>query len=162
MQGSTFATCFISKVASIVNHIFSKVLKLSQSPVKIVDKGYFEKYGSNITAIHEDLNSYLSGGGKAVVVKDVEQLVSEEHLQVFHSFCDNFKAEDTRATFFFLVPVPELIHQKQPWNPKFSAQISYDVLDQAWLNTLSDDSRPAMISRIAATVVLLKEGDVCS
>lgn len=146
----------------MVNRLFSRTLNLTMTPpVKILDKTYFNN-GNSITAIHEDVESYFMKGGKAVIVHSVDELDMEEHLLFFHSFCDNFKAPDKRATFFFIVPVPLNIQRKYSWNQMFAADISNDVLNRAWKEVISDDSRPAMISRVAATVVLLNDGDSCS
>jgi len=82
-------------------------------------------------------------------------------LHIFHSLCDNYAAPETRATFLFLVPVPKHVYEKIQWNYEGASDISYDVLDAAWKSISSDDSRPATIARVAATVLLLQKGDHC-
>jgi len=82
-------------------------------------------------------------------------------LLIFHSLCDNYAAPDKRATFIFLVPVPKPFYDKIQWNYEGASDISYNVLDAAWKSVSSDDSRPATIARVAATVLLLQKGDYC-
>jgi hypothetical protein len=156
-MGDSFPKCFTTKIGEMVNKAFDPT---RPPPLKKLDLHYFQS-AEDVTAIHNDLKAYFNGNGKVVVVRDVEKLSRHEHLFVFHYFCDNFLAYDKRATFLFLLPVPpEILHEFE-WREINGYDIADRVLGKAWDNLLTEDVKPAMISRIAASVVLLNEGDRC-
>lgn len=127
-----------------------------------IDSKFFEKYGQDISLIHSRINHYFGSGGRSIVVKDVEKIKEEKHLLLFHGLCDNFHAPEKRATLFFILPVPQKVFTTKKWSNERASDLSYEILDNAWKSTTNDDSRPAIISRVAASVVLLNDGDTCA
>jgi hypothetical protein len=155
-----FPICLARKLSKFTNGIFSNVIFTRNSDVLTFNSNYFSKFGKDITKIHSDLATYFQNGGRAVVVQDVEKLKEEDHLLIFHSLCDNFKAPEKRASIFFTIPVPQYLLKKYGWGYAQASDLSYYTLDDAW-KFVSGDTRPALIARIAATVILLNEGDTC-
>jgi hypothetical protein len=157
MSVNSFPRCFIRKIGNVINRVFEPELVI---PVKELNLNTFSET-QNITHLHDDIKAYFDRGGKAVIVEDVEKLNQEAHLLVFHAFCDNSRAYQKRATFFFLIPVPQYIYESYDWNFRKGGHISDAVLNDAWSQVLSPDKRPALIARVAAATVLLNSGDTC-
>ncbi|XP_021949961.1 uncharacterized protein LOC110847339 isoform X3 [Folsomia candida] len=159
---SSFPLCFAQKLSKLTNEIFSEMNGTDTPSTFTMDSKYFQKYGKDITKIHDQLNNYFLNGGRSIIVQDVEKLQDETHLLVFHGLCDNYYAPEKRATLLFILPVPQNLFTTSKLNNGMASELSYQILDQGWKSTTNDDSRPAMIARIAASVVFLNEGDSCN
>ncbi|CAL8143742.1 unnamed protein product [Orchesella dallaii] len=157
-----FASCFLTKVGNVINKAVAPILKGKDMPPGAVKKVNAVSMSENsITQFRSDVEGYFHNEGKVLIVSDVDKVKSEDHLFVFHGLCDSFHAVDKRATIFFVVQVPQELFGKYEWNHSRGGDIVNDVLSEAWKTTLSPDSGPAMVARVADAVILLNEGDEC-
>jgi len=155
-----FSECFAREISFKMHTAFAKAtdVKCSANTMEISPQSLESK---DLDAIHSELNDYLKSG-KVVIVRDLDQIIDEEHLFLFHAFCDHFEAPDKRATFIFLITIP-------PDAMEVASSLSEEgqetelvelILDAAW-TTLSPVKRPAIISRIASNVIRIQPGDSC-
>ncbi|ODM98303.1 hypothetical protein Ocin01_08374 [Orchesella cincta] len=157
-----FASCFLTKVGNVINKAVAPILKgKDKSPAAVMQINAVSMSENSITQFRTEVEGYFRNEGKVLLVSDVDKVKSETQLFVFHGLCDSFHAVDKRATIFFAVRVPQDLYEKYEWIHSRGGDIVNDVLTEAWKNTLSPDSGPAMVARVADAVILLNEGDQC-
>lgn len=148
---SKFPQCFLRKLGAGVHHAHGSKDKINELNLKNVGP-----------KVQTELKSYFDRGGRVVMVEQIEKSQESKNLLLFNSFCDDTKAYQKRAVFFFIVQVPQNIYEKYKWNPKNAGEISNEVLNEAWKNVLNEDKkRVELIGRVARSTVLLNDGDSC-
>lgn len=144
----------VEKYAVVVNKIFSKILKINPVPVFHMDRSYFDKINGRLSIVMEDLEEYFANGGRSVVVRDIDKILTDKELMVFHALCDDTMAIQKRALVIFLVSVPNPVTSDISWNEENAKQIAYTTLDQTWSSVLSPNFRAALIVRILRESIL--------
>jgi hypothetical protein len=155
-----FGSCLAREIGQGVNQIFQNVSNLEYTP-EVLELGpeYFNDETISISDIHEKLIEYLKEG-KFVIINNPQEVKEKERIMIFHAFCDNSLAPEKRATFIFVIPVPELIYERFEWKASNALTIADKILDSSWL-TVDPSKRPATITRVAPSAVLLNPGDSC-
>jgi len=91
------------------------------------------------------------------VILNPEKVRSDSYVQIFHAFCDNTEAYEKRATFIFVMSVPENFRDiSDEW------ETFQNVLTDSWTGVIPADSMAAMTSRIGQQVIALNSTDKCS
>jgi len=155
-----FALCFARKVGNIVNKAVAPYYNNITAKVREISTSSFSS--SSITDFRSDIEEYFKTQGMAVITLDIDQFKSEENLIVIQGLCDSYHAVFKRATYLFPLQVPQHIFDKFDWIHERGGDIANDVLTEVWKNTLSPDAGPALVARVADSVIVLKEGDQCT
>lgn len=158
-----FVKCFTRKLAFVLNKSVFSLLSQDNNLVfgfpthpKEIYPETFRHH--SITIIRNDIERYFKFHGKALIVHDITEFEKEEDLMVFHGICDNYHAVDPRATIIFPVRIPANMYKNMEPSVASTANL---VLTKAWSNILVEDSVPALVARVADTVILLEKEDEC-
>jgi hypothetical protein len=154
-----FATCFVRKVGNVVNKAVAPYYDSPPAKIREISAATFES--QTISNFRTDIEAYFKRQGTAVITLGIDQFKSVDNLNVIQGLCDSYHPVYKRATNLFPVQVSKEIFEKYDWIHERGGDIANDVLNEAWKTTLSVDSGPALVARVADAVILLNEGDEC-
>jgi len=156
-----FGSCLARNIGKKVNAVFRNVTHLVNPPdVLELGPDYLNDESISVTDIHEKLKTYLEKG-KFVIINNPQEVTDKDRIMVFHAFCDNSAAPQKRATFIFVIPVPEPIYNEYHGKPENDIRIADDILYSSW-SSVEPDKRRATITRVAASATMLNPGDSCN